>query len=187
MKTLRASHCTLEPLVAAHAHEMFAVLSDPMIYEFENEPPSSEDWLRKRYTLLESRRSSDGTEKWLNWVVRLPGGELAGYVQATVLQSGASYVAYELASRHWRRGIGSSAVRAMLEELAADYGVHTFVAVLKASNHRSLALLRALGFTPGSPQQVEEFEAEPDERVMCKVSGDARNAACEKAGKDGLD
>ena len=27
----------LEPLTAAHAHEMFAVLSDPAIYEFENQ------------------------------------------------------------------------------------------------------------------------------------------------------
>jgi RimJ/RimL family protein N-acetyltransferase len=187
MKTLHASHCTLEPLVAAHAHEMFEVLGDPLIYEFENEPPSSEAWLEHRYSLLESRCSSDGTEKWLNWVIRLPGGELAGYVQATVLQSGASYVAYELASRHWRRGIGRSAVQAMLGELAEGYGVHTFVAVLKAANHRSLGLLRALGFTPASPQQVEEFEAEPDERVMCKASGNARDAAGEKPGKDGLD
>lgn len=187
MKTLRASHCTLEPLVAAHARGMFEVLSDPRIYEFENEPPSSEAWLQQRYSLLESRCSSDGAEKWLNWVVRLPGGELAGYVQATVLPSGASCVAYELASRHWRRGIGSSAVQAMLDELESAYGVHTFVAVLKAANYRSLGLLRGLGFTPASPQQVAEFEAEPDERVMCKASGDARNAACEKAGKDRLD
>jgi ribosomal-protein-alanine N-acetyltransferase len=92
--------------VVAHAGEMFAVLSDAAIYEFENEPPPSEDWLAQRYALLESRGSADGNEKWLNWVVRLPSGELAGYVQGTVLQSGSSYVAYEtgqslLASWDW--------------------------------------------------------------------------------------
>lgn len=187
MKALRASHCSLEPLAAAHAHEMFEVLGDPMIYEFENEPPTSETWLQQRYSRLESRCSADGTEAWLNWVIRLPSGELAGYVQATVLPSGASYVAYELASRHWRQGIGRSAVQAMLDELESAYGVHTFVAVLKAANHRSLGLLRALGFKPASPQQAGEFEAEPDERVMCKVSGHALDAAGAKPGRDGLD
>lgn len=39
----------LEPQVAAHASEMFDVLSDPAIYEFENEPPPSEAWLVERY------------------------------------------------------------------------------------------------------------------------------------------
>src|SRR5262245_33981325 len=108
---------------------MFRVLGDPAIYEFENEPPISEEWLARRYELLESRGSPDGTEKWLNWVVRLPTGELGGYVQATVLASGTSYVAYELNSRYWRQGTGSSAVTAMLEELSSTYAVHTFVAI----------------------------------------------------------
>lgn len=156
---------------------MFAVLSDAAIYEFENEPPPSEDWLAHRYALLESRSSADGTEKWLNWVVRLPSGELAGYVQATVLQSGSAYVAYELASRFWRRGIGSAAVQAMLEELRSAYGVGTFVAVLKAANFRSLGLLDRLGFTAASAHQVDEYGAEPDEVVMVKQSPKGRNAA----------
>lgn len=169
MRTLIASRCTLEPLVAAHAHEMFGVLSDPAIYEFENEPPASLDWLTRRYDRLESRHSADRTERWLNWVVRLPDGALAGYVQATVLHFGAAYVAYELASRFWRQGIGSSAVRAMLDELRTQYGVHTFVAVLKAANFRSLALLRSLGFRPAQPQEVVAFGAGPDELVMVKA------------------
>jgi len=147
---------------------MFSVLSDPAIYEFENEPPPSEPWLEERYARLERRASSDGSQVWLNWVLRLPGGDLAGYVQATVLRSGAALVAYELASRHWRKGIGSSAVSAMLEELRTNYGVLLFVAVLKAANGRSLGLLRSLGFQPASAQQLVEFGAAPDEAVMVK-------------------
>lgn len=176
VKTLRASHCTLEPLVADHAREMFTVLGDPRIYEFENEPPPSEDWLRQRYGRLESRASPDGKEKWLNWVIRLPGGELAGCVQATILPSGASYVAYEIASRYWRRGIGSSAVRAMLEELGPAYGVHTFVAVFKEANYRSSSLLRRLGFTPASPLQAAQYGAGEGEQVLCMASANARDA-----------
>jgi RimJ/RimL family protein N-acetyltransferase len=147
---------------------MFSVLSDPAIYEFENEPPISEEWLSRRYQRLAQRCSADGKETWLNWVVRLPGGELAGYVQATVLPSAAACVAYELSSRYWRQGIGRSALTAMLEELRSEYGVDTFVAVLKSANVRSLGLLRSLGFSAASEQRVAELGREPDELVMIK-------------------
>lgn len=168
MKTLHTARCVLEPQVEAHAAEMFAVLSDPAIYEFENVPPPSVERLAAGYRLRESRLSPDGRQQWLNWVVRLPNAQLAGYVQATVLGSGASYVAYEFASKHWRQGIGSASVNAMLDELAVSYGVHTFVAVLKSANFRSIGLLRHLGFEPGGPGDAEKYDAEHDEIVMLK-------------------
>ena len=169
MKTIRTARCDLEPQVETHAPAMFEVLSDPAIYEFERVPPPSEERLAAGYRLRESRVSPDGREKWLNWVVRLPNAELAGYVQATILESGVSYVAYEFASKHWRQGIGSASVGAMLEELAQAYGVHTFVAVLKSANYRSLGLLRRLGFEPGGAGDAEKYEAEKDETVMRKT------------------
>ena len=177
MRTLIATRCSLEPQVVVHAKEMFAVLSDPAIYEFENAPPSSEAWLAERFEKLESRASKDGTELWLNWVVRLPSGELVGFTQATVQQSGIAYVAYELASKFWRQGLGSSAVNAMLVELASEYRVHTFLAVLKARNFRSVALLKYLGFSLATPAQAGGAGAEPDELVMHKPGGTIANAA----------
>ena len=169
MKTIRTDRCVLEPQVEAHAAAMFEVLSDPAIYEFERVPPPSLDRLAAGYRLRESRVSPDGSEKWLNWVVRLPTSELAGYVQATVLDSGVSYVAYEFASKHWRQGIGSASVRAMLAELAEAYAVHTFVAVLKSANFRSMGLLRHLGFKPGGIGDAEKYDAEQDEVVMLRA------------------
>ncbi|MBS0320383.1 MAG: GNAT family N-acetyltransferase, partial [Proteobacteria bacterium] len=137
MNELHARGITLVPQCAAHADAMFTVLADPAIYEFENAPPTSLAALRARYTRLETRRSPDGTQRWLNWVIRLPDDVLAGYVQATVLASGDAYVAYELGSAHWRQGIASAAVEAVLAELAATYGVQRAHAVLKAANYRS--------------------------------------------------
>jgi [ribosomal protein S5]-alanine N-acetyltransferase len=177
MQTISAPPLLLEPLSVRHASEMFSVLSDLAIYEFENEPPASEEALARRYAILERGHSQDGTEVWLNWVIRLPGGELAGFVQATVLRSGAAYVAYELASRHWRQGIGSSAVAAMLAELRTHYALNLYVAVLKARNFRSVALLRKLGFEAASEAQVSEFGAEPDEIVMVKPAATTEAAA----------
>jgi len=93
--------------MVAHAVEMFAVLSDPAIYEFEGEPPPSLERLVAGYRRSESRRSPDGREQLLNWVVRLPSGELAGYVQAAIAAGGHCYVGLEFASRFWRKGIAS--------------------------------------------------------------------------------
>ena len=106
----------------------------------------------------------------LNWVVRLPNDELAGYVQATVLASGAALLGYEFASRHWRQGIGSTSINAMLEELVQTYSVHTFVAVLKVANYRSMGLLRNLGFEPGTAENAKTYEAETDETVLLKTA-----------------
>ena len=176
MNTLPASLCTLEPQVAAHAAEMFEVLSDPAIYQYEGVPPPSVERLAAGFARKESRVSPDGREQWLNWVVRRPDGALAGYVQATVYADGVACVGYEFASRHWRQGIGSAAVRRMLDELRDTYRVHTFVAVLKSANFRSMGLLTKLGFRPGTHQDAERHEAGPDESTLTMPAG-ARVAA----------
>jgi RimJ/RimL family protein N-acetyltransferase len=169
MNTIVADLCILEPQAESHAGQMFVVLSDPAIYEFENNPPQSEEWLVNRFKKLESRQSPDGRERWLNWVVRLPNQELAGYVQATVLESGLCYVAYELESKYWRKGLGRSAVTAMLHELASNYQVSTAIAVLKKSNFRSQALLLNLGFDLAAGAVIALINPEPDEVVMSKL------------------
>jgi [ribosomal protein S5]-alanine N-acetyltransferase len=168
MNTLHTPRCTLEPQVEAHAAEMFVVLSDPAIYAYEGVPPPSVDKLAAGYRRRESRVSPDGHEQWLNWVVRLPTGELAGYVQASIYETGAATIGYELSSRFWRQGIGSAAVQGMLDELRTFYGVHTVVAVLKTANFRSLGLLRQLGFEPGTPQDAALYEAEDDESTWVR-------------------
>lgn len=170
MRRLVAPLCALEPQLASHAPEMFVVLSDPAIYEFENAPPAGQAWLRQRYERLESRRSPDDSEAWLNWVIRLPDGRLAGYVQATVLPDHTAMVAYEINSRHWRQGLGSCAVGAVLRELGEQHAVQTFVAVLKSSNHRSRGLLAKLGFVPADAAQHARYRDQPDELVMCRAA-----------------
>jgi [ribosomal protein S5]-alanine N-acetyltransferase len=170
MQVIDVGKLRLEPQTAAHAREMFAVLSDPAIYEFENAPPASEAYLFERFTKLESRKSRDGSEHWLNWVIRLPSGELAGYVQATVTTNFDAHVAYELSSRFWRRGIGSSAVNAMFDELRTGYAVKHFYATLKARNFRSEALLKHLGFSLMTDPASAAIEPESDEIVMHKIA-----------------
>lgn len=161
MRLLETPRLTLEPQCAAHAQAMFVVLGDPAIYAYENAPPASLEWLQKRFAALEARRSPDGREQWLNWVLRLRTGELIGYVQATVSAEGRAFIAYELGSAHWGRGLAREAVHAMIDELALHYGVRALAAVFKRANTRSRRLLERLGFSP-----AEVAAAKPDEDMM---------------------
>ncbi len=184
MRALQSRRLTLEPQRALHASAMFAVLSDPAIYAYENQPPASLNALSQRFQRLEARQSPDGRQQWLNWVLRQRSdGELIGYVQATVQADGRALVAYELASRHWGQGLGSEAVQAMLDELAGSgpvqpvqqvrqvqqvRPVHQALAIFKQANHRSLALLLRLGFANAASDDPARSALEPDEQLMSR-------------------
>jgi RimJ/RimL family protein N-acetyltransferase len=166
MGRLDTSRLLLEPQIAAHAEAMFEVLGDPAIYRFENAPPASLESLRERFARLETRRSGDGREQWLNWVVRRRGGELVGYVQATVRGDGQAFVAYVLGSAHWGQGLANEAVAAVLDELAAQFGVHTALAVFKRANTRSRRLLERLGFVAANADSALRLTIDADEDLM---------------------
>ena len=168
MRAIDTGSLTLEPQVLAHAEEMFAVLSDPAIYEYENQPPSSLEWLRERFTKLESRCSPEGQERWLNWVIRLPTSELIGYVQATVRSQARAAIAYELSSKYGGRGFARQAVEAMISELVENYGARKLSAVLKQGNLRSLRLLERLGFSLATPEHDARHHVDPGELLMLR-------------------
>ena len=171
MRELDSLRLRLEPQTVAHVEAMFAVLSDPAIYAYENAPPASLAWLRERFAKLETRRSADGSEQWLNWVLRERGGGLIGYVQATVRADGSAFIAYEMASAAWGRGLGREAVTAMSDELVAQYAVHTLLAVFKRANARSQHLLEALGFAAAEAQLAQRCQVEADETLMRRQVG----------------
>ena len=170
MRTLVTGALTLEPLAVRHADEMFPVLSDPAIYEYENEPPASLEALRRRYAALESRRSPDGGEAWLNWIVRLPSGDAIGYVQATLHPDRRAAIAYEFGSAWWGRGLARQAVASMLAELALQHGARRLTAVLKQRNQRSLRLLERLGFTPAAADDPLRRQLDDDEALMTRAA-----------------
>ena len=163
MRSLRTETLTLEPQTREHAQAMFVVLADPSIYLHENAPPQSLEWLEQRFARLESRRSPDGQQQWLNWVIRFSDGEVIGYVQATVRADGSALLAYVLGSAYWGKGLASQAVVAMVDELRAQYSVTRLEAVLKQSNLRSQRLLERLGFAMVAPL---DGEIDADEILM---------------------
>jgi [ribosomal protein S5]-alanine N-acetyltransferase len=167
MQTLRVSPLVLEPLTVAHAAQMFALLSEPELYRYLGYgPPPSLEHVQTVYGKLEARWSPDGTEQWLNWVIREPGGELAGFVQATVESSGRAWVAYVLGRERWGRGYATLATRCMMQHLQSDYGVTHYLATVEQSNAASIAVLARLGFAAASEQECAQHELTSTERLF---------------------
>ena len=101
---------TLAPLRAEHSDELAGLLDDG--YVRESLGVEDLDGLRRRFARWESRRSPDGTEAWLNWIVRRStDGVPLGWAQATVRGTAAG-VAYALLPAERGHGAASDALRA---------------------------------------------------------------------------
>ncbi|APV52338.1 hypothetical protein BWI17_07085 [Betaproteobacteria bacterium GR16-43] len=144
-----------------HAREMFAALSDPAIYLYTDEaPPVSVAALAERYAKLESRHSRDGSELWLNWVVREASShEVAGFVQATVMANRSAYVAFVIAPSQQRKGYAREATDVMIRELRETYGAKSLLANVDRRNVASIALVKSLGFEeiPGADRPGDQL------------------------------
>lgn len=148
MRVLAGDGLTLEPQTAGHAAELYPLLNDPALYGFtDDKGPASLEALTERLRRLEGRTSPDGTEHWLNWVVRNAERTIVGYVQATVRPGGEAEIAYLFGRAHWGRGFATCACTLMLDALADDYDVIRATATLDPQNAASLALLQRLGFS----------------------------------------
>jgi [ribosomal protein S5]-alanine N-acetyltransferase len=149
----------LEPLGAAHAAELWPLLADPALYaHVPQEPPPDAAWLAHRYALLGSRRSPDGDELWLNWVLRRRADAACiGSVQVTVYPDAAAYLAYELGRTAWHQGFATEACTAVLAALRSGFGVQRVVAEVDSLNAPSLRLLDRLGFERTGMRRDADF------------------------------
>ena len=150
---LETPRLRLAPQGPEHAAAMMRVLADSRTHEFvPANPPTDEKALRDRFERLSSRRSPDGAEYWLNWVV-FAGEKALGTVQATVTPAAArAHVAYMFHPESWGRGYATEAVRVTLEHLKI-LRVSRLEANIDTRNLKSQRLVERLGF-----ERVEEVK-----------------------------
>ena len=117
---IRTARLNLEPIRRVHAGVMYPILSDPNIYQFTGgSPPSSIETLAETYASWELRRSPDGKELWLNWLLREREKAAAiGSVQATIAEN-CTYIAWMVGTQWQRRGYASEAASALVRWLLA--------------------------------------------------------------------
>jgi RimJ/RimL family protein N-acetyltransferase len=144
--TLATTRLVLEPLRPEHAAEMAALLDDPLLHEFTGGTPVGVDELTARYERQVTGRSADGTERWLNWVLRRrDDGRPAGYVQATVVDDTAE-LAWVVGTTHQGDGLAQEGATAMSGWLVA-HGVRRLVAHVHPEHAASAAVARRLGMS----------------------------------------
>jgi ribosomal-protein-alanine N-acetyltransferase len=131
---LRTPRLRLEPQAERHAEVLFV-------------PPASLQALRERLAWLSARRSPQGDELWLNWVMcDAHSGAYIGRVQATVRGDAPAYIAYEVFPAFWQQGYATEACIRMIRWLIDDLHIEHFSAEVDSLNTASLRLLERLGF-----------------------------------------
>ena len=113
IQTLSSPRFTLRPLVQADAEALLDLR--------EWFGASDVNALRERLRHWESRRSPDGSEEWLNWLV-LDDDRAAGWVQATIRED-VALVAYAVLPERRGEGVATEAVTALVAWLHADHPV----------------------------------------------------------------
>jgi RimJ/RimL family protein N-acetyltransferase len=148
---LAAERLDLEPLGVGHADEMAPVLGDPALHSFTGGEPATREELRRRYARQGGGWSADGTERWLNWVLRRrDDARLVGFVQATVTSAGGvltAELAWVIGSADQGRGYAGEAAGAMLDWLRRN-GVMKLVAQIHPEHAASNGVARRIGLVP---------------------------------------
>ncbi len=137
-----------------HADEMARLLDDPALHRFIGGEPASAVALHERYTRQVVGHSPDGSQRWLNWVVRRrDAGQAVGTTQATVTASVTEQgetvtaeVAWVIGTAAQGQGYATEAARTMTAWLRTQ-GVHQVVAHVHPDHRASQAVARAAGLT----------------------------------------
>jgi RimJ/RimL family protein N-acetyltransferase len=127
---LDSDRIELEPLRPEHAAELFPLLDDARLHEYTGGKPATLDELTARYEFLRDRRSPDGAERWLNWIVRVrSSGEAVGTVQATIVGDNA-FVAWVIGSEAQGQGYAGEAARSLVTALMEDPKIASVTALV---------------------------------------------------------
>lgn len=169
---LETERLALEPLRATHAAALYDGLRDDRLYRYiPTEPPASLEALRGRYARLESRRSPDGLEAWLNWAVRLRGAEeYVGTLEASVHPDGVADVAYLVFTPRQGCGYAREGLARLLQLLFDCYGARCVAAEIDTRNAASIALVESLGFARVATRRgADHFKGEPSDEYRYEL------------------
>ena len=150
-EALVSERLVLEPLTTEHAALMVGVLADQALYDYIGGEPPTLVQLESRYAGQVLGMSPDGSQRWLNWIVkRRDSDALVGYVQATVEDDEhgpVAEVAWVITPRHQGQGLASEATQAMIRWLRS-HGITRIAASVHPEHGASSGVARRVGLHP---------------------------------------
>lgn len=146
IRSLTTARLRLDALRVDDAAEMTAVLSSRELYEFIGGEAPDEANLRRRYQSQTAGSSPDGSQDWLNWIVRIgSSGAAVGYTQASIDRRTATGELSWVIGIDWQgRGYAVEAARAMAEALRAA-GTRRLIAHVHPEHGASQRVAAAAG------------------------------------------
>ncbi len=165
----------IEPRLPHHAAELFAVMSDPLLYEYVDvaHRPATADALRERIERNATGKSPDGLQDWLGWVIKNESGNIVGFLTATIHQDGDAHIAYGIGSRFWGNGYAKCATKQLLLRLSQRDCVRRFCIIAERENTRSVLLAHTLGFVEeASESERQKNSLSLSEILLHKVATD---------------
>jgi ribosomal-protein-alanine N-acetyltransferase len=144
---LETARLVLEPLRVAHADALFQVFSDPAVTSASNDTPHASVEVTRTHVegVLQRHESRSG----ISWAVVLKDQDCAvGQVALHSVSWGnrRGELGFDLASRLWRRGLMSEALRATIQFCFARLRFIKLCAQNTTGNSGCHALLTSLGF-----------------------------------------
>jgi [ribosomal protein S5]-alanine N-acetyltransferase len=162
-EVLLTERLRLEPIGTAHAPPLFDLWQDPSVHRYvPQDPPASLASLTERYRKLQTRRSPEGDEAWLQWAVALVGEPTyVGAVEATIRPEGPSPLAWMFGSAWWGQGLATEAMTRVMAHLADAWGARDVLVEIDERNVASLALAHRLGFEQfARVEDADDFKGE---------------------------
>lgn len=158
---------SFEPINIRHAAELYDSLLDERLYPFIPEkPPRSLASLEAMFNGFLGGSPAGSGEVWLNWVIREPSSHsCVGLLQATSFASGELWVGYKVIPAWWGRGVATSGLAWLLDELALLFPGQSVFASVDTRNLASMRVLEKCGFTL-LRQEPAELHGEPTEDLI---------------------
>ena len=138
----------LVPALPEDAHEMFLLLNDQRLHDHVGGTPLGEQDVLERLRRCSDRRSVDGHELLLDWIVRLvPLGEAIGEVTAVVDDDGRAELTWVIGRRWQHHGFAFEAVDVIVGLLEAHAAVCCIQAYIPSRHRSAQRVAECLGMT----------------------------------------
>ena len=167
--TLDTPNLHLRALTLDDADDLFHILGDPQVtrhYELETVADVDE-----AAELIDFFAESFEVERMIRWGIVPKVGEDAGRVIGTCgyvwLREHRAETGYDLARSHWRRGIMTEALGAVLDFGFGVLALNRIEALVMRDNAASAGLLHALGFTEEGLLREHDFFKEAFHDMRC--------------------
>jgi [ribosomal protein S5]-alanine N-acetyltransferase len=169
---------TYEPLAEPHAAELHSQLLDERLYHFIPErPPKSLAALQREYAEFNAGAPSGSGEVWLNWAIREQAtGACVGTLQATRFSDGLLWVGYKVVPSAWGRGIATSALTWLAQELLGRFDGQPLLAAVDTRNISSIRVLHKCHFEL-LRREPAELHGENTEDLIYQFAGLQNRAA----------